>query len=62
LSNWWFLGDAALKTPGTDAGTITLGRLNVQLALAQEFVNMIVAERGFQAIPNRSKPRFMLEQ
>lgn len=43
-------GDASLKTPGTDAGTITAGSLEMSnVDLAQEFVNMIVAERGFQA-------------
>jgi len=43
-------GDAAINVPGTNAGTITAGSLEMSnVDLAQEFVNMIVAERGFQA-------------
>jgi flagellar hook protein FlgE len=39
-----------LKTPGTDSGSLIAGSLEMSnVDLAQEFVNMIVAERGFQA-------------
>jgi len=43
-------GTATLTTPGTNSGTLTIGSLEMSnVDLAQEFVNMIVAERGYQA-------------
>lgn len=43
-------GDAKLDEPVNQACTITAGALEMSnVDLAQEFVNMIVAERGFQA-------------
>lgn len=43
-------GTATQTSPGTNAGTLISGALEMSnVDLAQEFVNMIVAERGYQA-------------
>lgn len=43
-------GAATQTTPGNNSGTLISGALEMSnVDLAQEFVNMIVAERGFQA-------------
>jgi fagellar hook-basal body proteins len=43
-------GTATVTTPGTNAGTITSGALEMSnVDLAQSFVDMIIAQRGYQA-------------
>lgn len=43
-------GEADIRQPGDNAGTIIAGSLEMSnVDLAQEFVSMIVAQRGFQA-------------
>lgn len=43
-------GDATMTTPGDNAGTLIAGALEMSnVDLAQEFVDMIIAQRGFQA-------------
>jgi len=43
-------GTATVTTPGTNAGTITTGALEMSnVDLAQSFVDMIIAERGYQS-------------
>lgn len=43
-------GEAIMTTPGVNAGTLIAGSLEMSnVDLAQEFVDMIIAQRGFQA-------------
>ncbi|MCU1693010.1 MAG: flgG [Frankiales bacterium] len=43
-------GAPTVETPGTNAGTLAAGALEMSnVDLAQEFTNMMIAQRGFQA-------------